>query len=222
MIRAIVFDLDDTLFPEHQFVLSGLRTVGEWVSTYLSRPGFYAKAEQLFREGRRGNIFNLALDQLGMVYDQKLIANLIDVYRNHKPNLSLYEDASWAIDYYKGKKQLGILTDGYLETQRNKVEALGLSEIFEAIVYSDEFGREHWKPSEIPYRKLMEKLTCNGDECVYIADNPGKDFISARALGWQTIHICRKGGEYAHLIAETHHDANNRIVSLFQLKELIP
>lgn len=41
MIKVVVFDLDDTLFPEHEFVLSGFRVVSNWVTTQYSITGFF-------------------------------------------------------------------------------------------------------------------------------------------------------------------------------------
>ncbi len=165
--------------------------------TFHSR--FFLIAEDFFRKGKRGNIFNLALLKLGV--------------RN--------DDARWALEYFGQSRKLGIITDGYLITQKNKVKALKIEDCFDVIVYSDEIGREHWKPSEKPYRKIMGKLSCAGNECIYIADNPKKDFITAKALGWMTVHIRRPSGEYRHHVPQDGYEADKEITSLFELKELI-
>ena len=67
----------------------------------------------------------------------------------------------------------------------------------DAVVYSDSFGREHWKPSAVPYRAVAEALGVAHDACVYVADNPQKDFITARVLGWRTIQVAREGQTHA-------------------------
>jgi putative hydrolase of the HAD superfamily len=221
LIRAIVFDLDDTLYPERQFVLSGFREVGDWISRTHGIAGFYERATRLFNDGRRGNIFDVALDELGVVHAKEFIRQMVAIYRDHKASLALYEDAQWAISNFKKDKKLGVLTDGFLVTQRNKVAALGIEPHFDTIIYSDEFGREHWKPSERPYIRIMEVLQCAGKECVYVADNPAKDFVAAKALGWQTIQIRRKDGEYAEIHPSASHAADSVIHSLFHLERLI-
>jgi putative hydrolase of the HAD superfamily len=221
MIKSVVFDLDDTLFSEYQFVLSGFRAVSTWLTINCAVRGFFPVAELLFRDGKRGNIFNLALDQLDVGYDDEYIRKLIQVYREHQPELSLYDDAKWAIDHFRQNKRLGIITDGNLITQRNKISALNIDEYFDIIIYSDEFGRESWKPSEVPYRKIMDAFEYSGDEFVYIADNPAKDFITAKKLNWQTIQICREAGEYTHLLLDNAHEADIKIDSLHELKKLI-
>jgi putative hydrolase of the HAD superfamily len=221
MIKAVVFDLDDTLYPEHQYVLSGFRAVSNWLTTNGAVRGFYPVAKSLFREGKRGNIFNLALDQLDVVYDDKYIHKLIQVYREHQPVLSLYDDAKWAIDHFRQNKRLGIITDGYLVTQRNKINALNIAECFDAIICSDEFGRESWKPSEVPYQKIMDAFKCKGEECVYVADNPAKDFITAKKLNWQAIQICREDGGYSQKLPDNAYAADIKIDSLHVLITLI-
>ena len=119
---------------------------------------------------------------------------MVRIYRGHRPDIKLFDDAKWALDYFGLGRELGIITDGYLITQQNKIKALKIEDCIDVIVYSDELGREHWKPSEKPYRTVMEKLSCNGNECIYIADNPEKDFVTAKALGWMTVHIRRSVG----------------------------
>jgi putative hydrolase of the HAD superfamily len=222
MIRSVVFDLDDTLFPEHQYVMSGFHAVDEHVAKKYGRAGFFEHAHRLFSGGHRGNIFNLALERLEIVPESSLITELLGIYRDHDPAIELYEDARWSIDFFGKTHKLGILTDGYLATQRNKVRALGVAPRFDIVVYSDEYGRENWKPSPLPYEKVMNFLHCSGQECVYIADNPEKDFITARRLGWRTIRISRETSEYSQLKAQPGYEADSKILSLFELEGLIP
>lgn len=218
MIRAIVFDLDDTLYPEHEYVLSGFQAVGEWIEEKYSIQNFFQVAEDFFLKGERGNIFNLALHELGTSNVEELVPKLVKVYREHSPDIALFEDARWALEHFRPLKKLGIITDGYLVTQKNKVAALKIEDLFDIIIYTDEFGKEHWKPSETPYRKVMESLSFAGNECAYIADNPKKDFVTARALGWTTIHIRRPSGEYTHHVPAEGYEADKEISSLFELK----
>lgn len=221
MIRAVVFDLDDTLFPEREFVFSGFTAVNEWLERYYNVAGFFQEAKKLFEKGQRKNIFNTVLDQFHFEYDDSLIMSMVRVYREHSPAISLYKDAKWAIAELKEKNLLGIITDGYLTTQQNKVKSLGIKEAFKVIIYSDQYGREHWKPSQVPYLKIMEFLQCPGEECVYIGDNPCKDFITAKNLGWQTVHIHRIGTEYSAQHQDDSHRANFQVSSLYELNELI-
>lgn len=221
MSRALVFDLDDTLYPEHQFVLSGFRAVDSWLMQNRGISGFLPIAAQLFHAGHRGNIFDQALTELGTTTTPEHVKELVNVYREHKPRLSLHEDARWALDHFSAQAPLGLITDGYLITQKNKVEALGIAHYFAALVFSDEHGRDCWKPSAVPYQRCMGVLNSQGEDCIYVGDNPSKDFVTAKALGWKTIQISREGGEYAKLEPADSHRAHHHIQSLYELKDLL-
>jgi putative hydrolase of the HAD superfamily len=101
------------------------------------------------------------------------------------------------------------------------VAALGFDTIFPALIYSDAFGRDHWKPGRTPYLKLMEKFGCQGAGCIYVADNPAKDFVSAKVLGWFTVQICRPGGEYVSVAAPEEYQADMKVSSLCELPEVL-
>src|SRR5438270_652065 len=88
-IHTLVFDLDDTLFAESEFVRSGFRAAGAWLHQNRGRIGFAGEAERLFAAGHRGRIFDEALTQLGAPVDPTLVQQLVTVYREHTPHLTL-------------------------------------------------------------------------------------------------------------------------------------
>jgi putative hydrolase of the HAD superfamily len=197
-IKAVIIDLDDTLYTEEDFVYSGFRAV----SLYLQQAGLvkndpYDLMLQNFKKGNRTEIFNEALKSENIEPKKKLVSSLLDVYRSHKPDISLFTDAVSFLDRIHGKKKLGLLTDGYLNVQKNKVAALGIEHFFDIIVYTDEMGRAFWKPHQAGYEKIMNTLGVAGNECIYIGDNPTKDFFSANKLGWKTVQIKRPKGVYS-------------------------
>jgi putative hydrolase of the HAD superfamily len=198
--RMIIFDLDDTLYREHEFVFSGFQAVGRHLQA-TGVQGFAELAQQLFAAGQRGNVFDEALKQLAVPIEKATISELVETYRSHMPTLSLLPDAEWALSHYGGSTRIGLLTDGFAATQRNKVRALGLADRFAATVFTDDFGRENWKPSRIPFERIATilGLPANSEQLVYVADNPRKDFVAPNALGWTTVRVRRPGGEYSAL-----------------------
>ena len=70
----MILDLDDTLFLERDYVLSGLRAVGEHVATTYGRTGFGDVAVALFEAGVRGDTFNRALVAVGLPDDEEFVA----------------------------------------------------------------------------------------------------------------------------------------------------
>lgn len=221
MAPLLVFDLDDTLYSESHYVLSGFRAVDAFLRQHHALPGFFEKAASLFDKGVRGNTFNLALQALGRADTPALIQTLLEVYRSHTPTLTLFSDAQWALQHFSSQHRLALLTDGFLVSQHQKVEALGLRRFFETMVFSDEWGREFWKPHRRPFEEVMRRLQARGENCVYIADNPKKDFIAPRQLGWDTIHILRPRGEYANVETTLETSARVQIASLTELPSVL-
>jgi len=114
---------------------------------------------------------------------------------------------------------MGLLSDGYLEVQQRKFEALGLASFFEAVLFTDELGRSFWKPHAKPFEVLLQRLCINDPEkAIYIADNPLKDFLGANKLGMTTIWYHCPDGEYSKLSPPTKaHEPHAEIFSLSEL-----
>ena len=219
--QVLVFDLDDTLYPEIDFAFSGFNAVGEWIRKEQNIDGFAKVAKQLFKNGKRGNVFDRALQDLGVNPNLNLIKSMVDVYRKHKPLIKPYPEVLDFIQTYKGGKKLGIISDGYLLVQRNKINTLGFDKNFDCIVLTDAWGREFWKPHPRSYNFIMDKFGVAGNKCVYIADNPEKDFITAKKLDWLTIRIKCPGGEHSEKLANLEHEADTSVLSLEDLKNII-
>lgn len=220
MIKAVIFDMDDTLYPEHEYVKSGFKAVDDFLLG-KNIQGFYRLASDYFENGRRGKIFNEVLDTLNISYKEQDITELINVYRNHHPKISLFEDARQLINDLSSEYPLGLITDGYVNTQRNKVNALKLKEDFKKIIITDELGREHWKPSKLPYEIMKEYFNVYHSELVYIGDNVKKDFVTAKKLGWTTIQIIRETGEYYNHPIDDKFKANYQLKSLLEVKDIL-
>lgn len=199
---AIVFDLDDTLYPERDYVRSGLAAAARAFAAASPEAGeaaFLALTVGMFEAGVRGRIFDAALADLAPGAPPALLQSLIDAYRAHQPtSLSLFGDARDALERWGERGPLGLVTDGFLAVQQAKVRALGIEPCFAALCFTDALGgREAWKPSPQGFLEIMARLGRPASRCVYVADNPHKDFHAPRALGWRTVRVRRPGGEHA-------------------------
>ncbi len=224
MISALIFDLDDTLYPEREFVHSGFAAVDHWLRERRGLAGFAEEANRLFGEGLRGRIFDEALHRLEVDEVDALVPVLVAIYRAHAPRLALYPDAEWALGYFGPRLKLGLVTDGYAATQRNKFATLGLEPFFQAVMFTDDHGRENWKPSPEPFRRIAEALASPAAACAYVGDNPAKDFVAPNRLGWLTVHLQRKGGEYRGIVPDElpqDHRAQHEIGSLRELEGIL-
>jgi putative hydrolase of the HAD superfamily len=221
MPAVIVFDLDDTLYLERDFVRSGFVAVEGWISDNFGVCGFFERAWTLFEHGRRGDIFDRVLSALSIQSNPDLIRHLVDIYRRHVPQIRLASDAEEALAAVCPRCRTALLTDGPGSTQARKVEALGLIGRLRPIVYTDDFGRGMWKPHPRGFVAIQDEFGLPAHEFVYVADNPIKDFVTPRRLGWKTVRVRRPEGEYAWRCAEPAMEADRTVTSLreFDLAE---
>ena len=201
MITTVVFDLDDTLYDEVEYCKSGFEAIAEFLASLPEAPRLKGRAKRIFdafwkqfKAGNRTKTFNAALDELDINCDDKLIQQLIYAYRNHAPKITLPQDSRDVLSQLSGKYTLALLTDGFLPAQQLKVQALGIEKYFKCIIYTEQLGREFWKPSPAGFEKLMEALNARPETIAYVADNEKKDFIAPNKLGFLTIRIIRPAG----------------------------
>ena len=189
-IRAVVFDLDDTLYPEVEYVQSGYRVIAATLAGGKWDPNrIYDLLWQEFERGDRRRVFNTVLQHIGREDSPEKITRLIELYRQHRPELTLDRQVRDILEILKSQFKLGLLTDGFLPAQKLKVQALGLESYFDSIIYTEELGREYWKPATKAFELMSRALGCEPQHCAYVADNPGKDFIAPDQLGWQSIQL---------------------------------
>ncbi len=220
-VHTVVFDLDDTLYLERDFVLSGFAAADRWLTSEKGVSGFAERAGRIFAGGLRGRVFDAALAELGVAATPATIERLVAVYRDHEPALSLPADAVAALVWAARGYRLGLITDGYAAVQRRKIRALGLEPHIPCRIVTDELGREFWKPSPEPYLRVMRHFPGSPEGFVYVGDNPRKDFLAPRALGWRTVRIQREGGEHTDYRSAPGEDAERAIASLQTLEEFI-
>jgi putative hydrolase of the HAD superfamily len=181
--KFIVFDLDDTLFKEIDFLKSAYREIAALCCPRSSEQFYngmlvdYYAGENVFeRISENSNEFDLT--------------DFINIYRAHNPEISLSDGANDLIEFILNLKYpIGLITDGRSLQQRNKISALSLSETFNDIVISEEFESE--KPSVLNYKYFQDKYT--DYHFYYIGDNFNKDFVTPNKLGWSTIGLLDDG-----------------------------
>jgi putative hydrolase of the HAD superfamily len=212
----VLLDLDDTLYPERDFVRGGLRAAAAELSRRSGHPAeeLFELCWRQFQSGTRGRIFDAVLAELNIPIEPELIQQLVHAYRTHEPHLTLYADADRLLHRLWPLHRLGILTDGDANVQRRKARALDLSQRVQAIVYSDDHGRANWKPSPTPFLTLLRRLKTEPSRAIYVGDNPLKDFIGARQLGLKTVRIRRPDTEHGHRDPEPGFEPDVEITSL--------
>ena len=190
--RVVVFDLDDTLYKEHDYLLSAYREIADRIESCYGLEGIFDRMCQWWQDGE--NVFQCLIAYCQPSNIQCSMFNvqcLLDLYRSHVPAIRLDEDTKHLLDRLHPHAVLGLITDGRSLTQRHKIDALGLSVYMDEqdILISGETGFE--KPSDEPFRHFMERYPSR--TYYYIGDNPAKDFVAPNRLGWTTVCLLDDG-----------------------------
>ena len=192
-VDGVIFDLDDTLYSEKEYVRSGYHIIAE---LFPQIQDMEDKLWNVFENDRK------AIDEVfaseGLL---KYKAKALQAYRYQTPDIQLYSGVTELLNQLKKQgKRLGLITDGRPEGQNAKIDALNLRTMVDEIIITDELGGiEFRKPNGTAFRLMQQRLNIPFERIVYIGDNPNKDFIAPRNLGMRCIWFRNQDGLYSKL-----------------------
>ncbi len=185
----LIFDLDDTLYKEIDYLSSAYKEIASFVSKKVNIPSEKLWQEMIASYHNGDNVFYTIIKR----YQLTDVSNedFITMYRHHHPCIQLTSSVKQFLVSAKEQVfKVGLITDGRSVQQRNKLKALGLSNYFDTVVISEEFGSE--KPNKANF-KYFEEIYGVELNYIYVGDNTSKDFIAPNALGWQTFCLLDDG-----------------------------
>ena len=187
--RALLFDLDDTLYLERRFARSGFRAVASHVADRFGASEFEVAATLMgeLRANRRSQAFQRLCQRLDL--DESVVGELREVYRRHVPTLRLPRPSWRVLSASRESWRVGILTNGHPAVQRRKVAALGLDSLVDTVVYAHEVGAG--KPDRRVFLAACETLGTQPGSTVMAGDDPWNDVDGARRAGLRAIRIRR-------------------------------
>lgn len=188
-ILGVIFDLDDTLYSEKQYIRSGYKAVAKLL-------GDEALADRLWTYFENGKpAIDELLNELGCIGRKE---ECLEAYRKQMPEITLYDGVVCMIEDLKAKGiKVGIITDGRPEGQRNKIKALGLESLVDDIIITDELGGPQFrKPCDIAFRITQRRWGLPFEQMVYVGDNAEKDFQAPKQLGMRSVFFRNIDGIY--------------------------
>ena len=188
MTLGLVFDLDDTLVYELDYVDSGYRSVSKEIAKVCAVHEYHALASlrNTFKNGERSRSFDCLKQQFPEI--PLSVEELVSLYRNHVPDISLAPGAEEMLISLRSQgHHLGVISDGNLNTQSLKGEAVRISEYVDHVIYTDVKGPTFWKPNPWSYQQMSELLMIDPKSMAYFGDNLSKDFLAPNTLGWKTV-----------------------------------
>ena len=181
-LDVVIFDLDDTLYSEKDYVRSGFNAIA---AKYPNVKNMAQKLWNAFLEGRPA--IDYVLEQENLMKERD---NCLSIYRKHRPEIHIYDEAKEVLLRIEKTKRIGIITDGRPEGQKAKIRALGLDKFVDKIIITDELGSvKYRKPNPEAFLLMQKTFNCDFSKMCYIGDNIKKDGIAPEKLGMMFIHF---------------------------------
>ena len=219
-MKALLFDLDDTLYLEGEFVASGYRALARHVERRFGPPSrevFLAMMTTFSASGR--------LAVLPMVSDRFTggkfpVSEMVELYRQHRPLIRLLPGYSELLGRLGRRFKLAVVTDGLPAVQRRKATVLGLDRLVDAVVCTWDFGRDRQKPDPLPFERVLHEMRIPARDALFVGDNAEKDGRGAANAGLGFVHVrqrlSRQRSRYCSEVRPV-----GFVESLFQLPQLL-
>lgn len=210
-VRALLFDLDDTLletFLSHNASLRlSCRRAAEIYPAWTAE-----RLEEAFRRAYR--LLEARMESGSLKYESQVMfrthtweetlrsceldpavgEHLARVYLDERRRrYQLYDDVPVVLPRLAERFELVLVTNGLGDLQREKIEAVGLGRWFDRIVISGEVGS--WKPDGAIFRHALSLVGAAPGEAVMVGDSLERDIHGARSAGMRTVWMRR----YPHL-----------------------
>ena len=222
-INHIIFDLDDTLYPQSEYTRQCMYFSCQIIKKYFDIPIEKLKNgidEVLNRNGIESKHNYDDLWKLLNIDGKKYFPEILQSFRSAKPNIKPFKNTIEVLKHLKNKGYtLSIITDGPINIQKYKIENLGIKDFFTKIIYTDSFGPEGRKPNDIGFKTLLNELKAKGCECVYIGNDPNKDFIPAKKTCMHSIRILQ--GEYKDIRLNKETEAEFEINEISEIENIL-
>ena len=189
-VTAVIFDLDDTLFPQSAWLAGAFDLVADEAERLgCDRRRLRDALDEAVAEGSdRGNTIDRALHAAGERGVDPAV--LVRAFHSFVPSrIDPYPGVEAAVRSLAERVPLAIVTDGHPPGQRGKLAAIGLERYFSAVVCSDEMGREARKPNPAGMLLALEMLGRPAEEVAVIGDRPDKDIAAALAAGVRAVRV---------------------------------
>jgi putative hydrolase of the HAD superfamily len=190
-MAAIVFDLDDTLYPHVRYVHSGFSAVARHLAQRcgLDANDVYAALRRASEVGFGGREFQRVCASYGL--DASIVHELVGVLRAHEPDVYVSHDV---LDTLRALRREGwriaILTNGPPKAQAAKVRALGLSPLVDHVIFANDYA-QGGKPAPEPFLEALRRLRVAPHHVVMVGDDSVNDIEGARAVGMRTVLLAR-------------------------------
>ena len=209
MIRAVLFDLDDTLFDHRGcarsalqglhaanpcFVSTAFEEFERWHGRLLDELHQQVLAGRLGLDDARRERFRRLFEAAGVSPDEELVAAAASAYReSYLAARRAIAGAAGLLPLVRRRARVGIVSNNLLEEQQEKLRHCGLDPHVDVLVVSEETGMS--KPDPRIFHIALDRLGCAPEHAVMIGDSWSADVAGARAAGIRAIWFNPLGAE---------------------------
>jgi HAD superfamily hydrolase (TIGR01509 family) len=197
-IKAVLFDLDDTLWPIVPVIVAAEKTLFEWLQQHApavaaahSIESLRDRRQALIDADARHRIDHTALRTVVMHEafeacgeDPGKIAAGIALFRAARNRVQPFDDVLPALRRLSENVILGSISNGAAD-----LEVIGMAQHFRISVAAHAFGST--KPDPAIFRHACEALGVAPSEAVYVGDDPEADIVGAQQAGMRAVWINR-------------------------------
>jgi putative hydrolase of the HAD superfamily len=186
MIRAVLFDLDGTLYDRDLLVQT---LIGEQFDAFrgdlgnVDRPSFIRRILDLDGHG-----FGDKMELYKTVGKEWLLSRELsdrlhsDFWSRYVRHCKASEDTRATLEQLRRHGiKLGVITNGSTQWQQQKLDSLGITSLFDSVLVSEAEGLR--KPDRAIFERALERLFVRAEETMFVGDNPEADVAGARAAG---------------------------------------
>jgi putative hydrolase of the HAD superfamily len=198
--KAVVLDLDDTLYPQRSFLEGAIDAVAARAQELgLDRLAFVEAFTSVLEGGSdTGHTIDETLARVGCSTSEAdaIVVTLVESFINYCPlALTCYEGVTESLEVLSRETRVACLTDGNPDLQRAKINALGVAHYFDSVVITDELGgRSFRKPNPLGLEVVAATLGLKIGDLVVIGDRVDKDVALALRAGVPVVRV--RQGEY--------------------------
>ena len=209
MIKAVIFDLDNTLYaywPAHN---AGFRALTDYARDMLGidpeeLPVLHREGDRILRAhaGENAAAIHSRLIRYQLMLEKQGLPIL------HAPRMErcYWESFFAAVKPEPGTREtlialrkeglrIGVGTNMTASQQYTKLELLGLLDAVDFLVCSEEVSAE--KPDRRLFDSCVEKAGCRAEDCLFVGDDPERDVLAARSAGLRPVWLQREGEQAA-------------------------
>ena len=192
MIKAVIFDLDNTLLDfmamKKEAIMSAISSMKE-AGLDIDVDTSYKEIMDIYEVDGWENqlVFDKFLkNKLGYIDNKYLAAGIVAYRRAKEANLKAYPNVKRTLNHLLDNNiKLAIVSDAPSREAWMRIYYLGLHHFFETVITFNDSGER--KPSPAPFKLALERLNLSKDEVLMVGDWPERDMVGASRVGIKTI-----------------------------------